>query len=378
MKKIDNIFVVHFIPTLEAGGAETQLQNLVCYAKKMGISSKIVTLSNLETNISLNIQGKGIPIEVIDFSKGKVKGLFKLCKLFYKLDANNIVLHSWMYHANFLTILAKCINWKLKIVWAVRRTEIPKSGGAAFFAKICSWFSFFVPNKIVFNSNTGKKTHMDIGYFDQKSCVIPNAIDCEKYKPNIDSSSDIQCVNSDLKNIKKIGVIGRYMPVKGHLNLFKALSLLPSNVIYSCILVGRGISSAKPLQNHLISNKLVDKLVFLGERTDIPELLSTFDFLVLPSDSEGFPNVVAEAMAAGVPCIVTNVGDTADIVGGTGIVVPNNTPENLAKAILFWINLDKEELTLKGIEASKRINDNYSLNNVWNNYKNFYERLWDK
>lgn len=354
---------VHIIPTLQAGGAETQLSNLVLYDKKKGLNPKVVVLSKQNTPITDLLIDQGVDLKQLDFKRfNAIFSFFALVLIFFKLRTNKHVVAVWMYHSMLLSCILRLINFRIKLIWMVRRTAIP-SGLTGFISRLAALFSYCVPDKIVCNSNAGVNTHILAGYSRKKMLCIPNVINTAKFNC-VDINS--KKFKSDLGipvGMKIIGVVGRYAPVKGHLELLKALAMVKTD--YCCIFVGRDIKSAPPIAKFLDQNKgMMKKLLFLGERQDIPQLMALFDFLVLPSLSEGFPNVVAESMVSNTPCIVTDVGDAAKIVENTGVVVKANDIQNLASAIDHWLVSEKEYLLELGGLAHTRILENYSAENV--------------
>ena len=183
----------------------------------------------------------------------------------------------------------------------------------------------------------------------------------------------------ELKVRPLIGMVGRYTPEKDHNNLLQALHLLSSKECdFFIVLAGTGVDNDNKALLDLIEHyKLSDKVLLLEPITDIPLLMNHLDMHVLSSSSEGFPNVLAEAMACGTPCISTKAGAAERIIGNSGWLVPTNNPENLADAIYDAIHefeLCKEKWNERRMIAEQRIKDNFSVevmidkyNEVWTN-----------
>ena len=128
------------------------------------------------------------------------------------------------------------------------------------------------------------------------------------------------------------GYVARHHPVKNHSGLLKAFSeVVKHNSKVKLVLIGQGLSSNNNTLAETINQLNITKHITpLGERNDIPELLQALDAYVSPSHAEAFPNTIGEAMSCGIPCIATDVGDSAAIIGDTGIVVPPNDNDALA------------------------------------------------
>jgi len=175
-------------------------------------------------------------------------------------------------------------------------------------------------------------------------------------------------------------MVGRFDPLKDHRNLFEALSILKKKEInFRCILVGRDVN----YENDKISGwikefGLSNDIVLLGQRSDIPEVMAALDIHILSSSSEAFPNVVAEAMISGTPCVTTDVGDAALIVGETGWVVPPSDTNALASGIADALEAfkNKKEWEQRCQLAQRRIRDNFSLEKMISRYRNLWNREW--
>src|SRR5690606_10078664 len=139
----------------------------------------------------------------------------------------------------------------------------------------------------------------------------------------------------DLGSNPIIGFVARYDPLKDHDNLLQALSLLQvTDLRPTCLLVGTGLEQGNAaLADRIVHFRLLDQIRLLGRRSDVPRVMNALDLHVMSSVSEAFPNVLAEAMACGTPCVSTDVGDAAAIVGESGWIVPPHDPKALAYAI---------------------------------------------
>ena len=177
-----------------------------------------------------------------------------------------------------------------------------------------------------------------------------------------------------------IGLVARFDPMKDHGNFFRGARHLlneaeeKDNLHF--VLAGRGIDAANAALKDFISEYgLENRTHLLGERTDIPFVTSALDIATSSSTGEGFPNAVGEAMACGVPCVVTDVGDSAWIVGDTGRIVPPREPTALAEAWGELICMEDERRRSLGEAARRRIIENFSIDTVVRQYEAVYEGL---
>ena len=213
--------------------------------------------------------------------------------------------------------------------------------------RLCAWVSGWLPSVIVSCSERAAHVHEKLGYSGGKFVIIPNGYDVSKFSPQPGARSALHKEWVVPHGAPVIGAVARWDPQKDHANLLSALALLAGRgVNFRCMLVGPGLERANvDLWTLIAENRLEDKVALLGSRNDIPAVMSALDLLVLSSYAEAFPNVVAEAMACGTPCVVTDVGDAALIVGNTGWVSRPRIPPALALSI---------ETALAAVQSAQR------------------------
>ena len=174
-----------------------------------------------------------------------------------------------------------------------------------------------------------------------------------------------------------LGVVGRHDPQKNHAGFLVAAGLLlRSRPDVRFVLVGTGIDSGnEELTAAARRAGVFDAAHWLGRRDDIPRLMASLDVLVSSSFSEAFPNVLGEAMACGIPCAVTDVGDSAAIVGDTGRVVRSGDMPALAAAIDDLLALNPAQRAAWGGRARLRVAEHFEIGRVVRRYEDYYERL---
>ena len=201
--------------------------------------------------------------------------------------------------------------------------------------------------------------------------MIPNGFDLEKFRPDQDRYQEFRKELGISERIILIGHISRFHPMKDHTTLLKAIDSVTKEISYSkeiqsvlFLLVGHGVS------RDLSTNPSIH---FLGERSDIPRIMSSLDVLVSSSAwGEGFPNVIGEAMASETPCVVTDVGDSAYIVGKYGKVCPIGDDQCMAKNLLQFIK-NENQRKKSGQQSRKRIKKYYSIDKI----KKEYLKVWN-
>ncbi|HXY09595.1 MAG TPA: glycosyltransferase [Terriglobales bacterium] len=178
-----------------------------------------------------------------------------------------------------------------------------------------------------------------------------------------------------------IGIVGRFDPQKDYNNFVRAGSLLAAKVEHvRFLMLGRGIDAENEiLKGWLAESGFADRFVLTGERGDVPDLLAALDVLCVSSScGEAFPNVVCEAMAMGVPCVVTDVGDAAQIVSDTGIVVAPRNAKALAEGLEKMVSIGAGGRSRLGELARRRIEERYSIEKAASQFEALYSQLAEK
>ena len=202
-----------------------------------------------------------------------------------------------------------------------------------------------------------------MGYLKKKMTVIENGIDTERFKPDSAARRRARAGLQIPEDIKVIGLIGRYDRYKDHENFAGAAGRLireRNDVVFA--LCGDGISKKNEgLMSVLAGHGLAESCLLLGRRSDMPALIPAFDIVMSSSSAEAFPVSIVEAMSCGVPCVVTDVGDCARIVGETGLVVPPGNPGALSGAVLRMLSMNGGERALLGVKARERVERYFSI-----------------
>lgn len=334
------------ITGLSNGGAEGVLYRLCKYDK--ACTHLVVSLTD-EGKYGPLLGKENIQVICLNMKPGRVSisGLIKLFFLLRKEKAD--IVQTWMYHADLIGgIIAKLSGCK-SIFWNVRHSTLEPGKSkrlTIWIAKACAFISNWVPKKIVYCASNAKKIHCLLGYKAEKSVVIGNGYDLNLFNNNYFSREGFRKEFNFMEETFVIGMIGRYNIQKDHLNLISSLSLVKSaGYSFKAVLVGNNIDEANDeLINEVNRHYLADSIFYLGPRGDIPCVMNGLDINVLSSSfGEAFPNVLAESMACGTPCVTTDVGDAALIVGTTGWVVPIKNSKLLAEAIIQAIDEWREK-----------------------------------
>lgn len=369
------IKVTHVIIGLNVGGAELMLKRLlISQRKRSDISHDVISLTGLGV-VGEQIRALGIPVTTLEM-KSVVDAPLIVASLvrLLKKNAPDIV-QTWMYHADLLGGVAARLAGVKCVVWGVRTTQLEKGGkrSTLIIRRICAWISSRVPTAIVCAAEASKSAHVSIGYDPGRMVVIPNGFDLTRLRASAEQRDMIRC-DSDIKlNEIVIGSIGRFSLVKDHMNFIAAAALLASkykNVKF--LLVGRDVDSQNSiLMRHIHAAGYSDRFILMGERSDIPACLKAMDIFCLHSATEGFPNVLGEAMAVGLPCVTTDVGDASLLLGGCGVVVTPRDPHALMRGMDSLLEIGPTQRAELGRLASVRIKD-FTMDKVSERFSKLY------
>lgn len=376
-----NYKIIHLITGLNTGGAEMMLYKLLSRINHNKFDIYVISLMDVGP-IGKKIKELGIPVMGLGMKRGVPNPyfLFKLTKVLRSKKPH--ILQTWMYHSDLIGFLAGRIAGIKRIVWNIRHSNLDPCSNKHLTLKIaqmCAILSRFV-NKIICCSESSFKAHNKIGYMSEKMVVIPNGFDLDKFSPNDSAKSSLRAMLSIPKSHFIVGMVARWDPLKDHYTFIRAakfvINSLP-NVHF--VLCGDLITQKnEKLLSWIKEQELEDHFHLLGRRDDIERIMPAFDLLVSSSKGEAFPNVLGEAMACEVPCVVTDVGDSAFIVGNTGYVVPPDEPELLAKDIIKFLNLSNGEKGRLGNQARNRVEENFSLDSIVRMYEQIYIDLLEK
>lgn len=367
--------VLHVITGLNDGGAEGVLYRLLLHDRVN--NHQVVSLMDLGKYGPL-LTNRGFTVDCLNMPSGiiTIRGLYELFKIIKYTKPD--ILQTWMYHADFIGGIIGKIAGVKKICWGIRQStlEFRKSSfKTILIARFNAFLSYFIPDSIICCSKSGQEVHLKIGYSKKKMIYVPNGYDLSCFKINNELRAYIRLENFKvLESDFIIGMVARFNPQKDHANLINALGFVKKSCYsFKLVLIGKDLDHQnKKIVKQIFQNQLEDDVLLLGQRDDIMEIMNGLDLHVLSSSfGEGFPNVLAEGMACAVPCITTNVGDAAHVVGKTGWVVKPKKPKDLADAIIQAINEKKSnnELWLKRkLECRYRIKNNFSIAKMVKNY----------
>ncbi|MVW77970.1 glycosyltransferase family 4 protein [Bordetella sp. 02P26C-1] len=366
--------VTHVITGLGQGGAEAVLFRLATFAGQP-VEHTVISLTD-DGVYGERLRAAGVTVHTLGMARGRVSlsGFARLRRML--IEQRPDAVQTWMYHADLIGGIAARLAGVRAIAWGIRNSGAHlqrSSRSARLVLKLCAMLSGQIPAAIVCAARDSAVRHEQYGYRADRMTVIANGYDLSRYQPDAQARQRMRLRWQVSDTTPVIGCVARWDPLKDHGNLLGAMALLvqryqpraddgvggsittphaeaPGHLSADihCALIGRGMTPDNAGLRAMIERLgLGDRVLLLGPSDDVPAVMNALDIHVLSSCAEGFPNVVAEAMACGTPCVVTDVGDAAHIVGQTAPVVP---PEN-AQALADGIARALEDITVRGRDA---------------------------
>jgi glycosyltransferase involved in cell wall biosynthesis len=372
--------IVHIITSLFSDGAQTALYRLLSTMNREVFDPIVVSLTN-RASAAERIERLGVPVFAVGIrpEQPTPPAFWRLIRTVRQLKPD--LIQGWMYHSNLAAELVHMfLPNRVPVLWNIRHSIqniANEKRTTAAMIKIGARLSHR-PERIIYVGQSSALQHEALGYRADKRAVIPNGFDTQRFLPSEKTRTRIrEELGLDICT-PLIGSIARYHPMKDHGNFLHAAAyLLQWHPNVHFLLAGRNVDETNPSLTALIQNLgLGARTHLLGEQEGISSVMASLDIAGSSSSfGEGFPNVVAEAMACGVPCVVTDVGDSALIVGNTGRVVPPKDPQALALAWRELIDMGLEERIKLGVAARRRIKEHFSLAAVVSRYEDLYKHI---
>jgi glycosyltransferase involved in cell wall biosynthesis len=350
--------ILFLIPSLAAGGAERQLVGLATGLNRAGWRVRVLTFYSGGA-FARELAERGVVVESLDR-----RGAWDLPGFAWRLVGSirrnrADVVHAYLLAPNIASVLLKPFIPGTRVVWGVRASNMNLGHygrrSSLIFALSCRLARF--ADLIICNSTSGLEHHAERGYPRRRMVVIPNGIDHERFSPDAAARRAIRAEWGVPDTDRLVGLVGRLDPMKDHVTFLQAARIVAASrtdVRFAC--VGHGpAATGEALELLTAELGLTGRVIWAGGRRDLAAIHNAFDLSVSSSAwGEGFPNVVAEAMATGVPCVVTDVGDSAAVVGDTGWVVPAGDAVELATAIAAAL-AEPQDRARRGVLARERV-----------------------
>lgn len=354
--------VVFLTRSLLMAGAERQLTALVTHMDKRRFHPLV--LSYYPGDFDAVVRSAGV--EVISLGKTGTWDVWKFFARLYKEIKRNHphILHGYLETSNVISTFLKIFFPGMKVVYGVRSSDmdLSKYGRLVRLSFRLEIILSRFADLIILNSEYARVNWIKRGFPAEKCLVIPNGIDVNHFAPPAAPAQGRREIDLPAEAVV-VGTVGRMDPVKGletYLEAIQVLSVRNPDVYF--LIVGSGPENYKSDLISLVERLGIgERVIWLEAQQDILSIYHALDIFCLPSNSESFSNVLAEAMACGLACVSTDVGDAAAILGDASYVVPRRDPQALAAALQRMLDLPPQERQALGQRARARIVENYSV-----------------
>lgn len=368
--------ILHVITGLAVGGAEMALYRLILEFRGSEYSHTVIVLTPGGGLYSRFVES-GIKLIVLDVRRSPVSDMLRLYRLMRTLQPD--IVQTWLYHADFLGGLAARVAGIRNVIWGVRTTDV--DGGCArattFVRQACASLSRWIPHTIVCVAEAARRSHSLVGYDTGRMVVVGNGFDLSVLTSDQSQRGQLRAQCGFDKDDVVVGTLGRFNLDKDHANFVQAAGQLARrHPRLRFLMVGENLdANNNDLMGWIDATGHADRFVLLGERSDVAACLAAMDIFCLSSRTEAFPNVVGEAMAMGLPCVSTDVGDVGVLMADTGVLVPKADPTALAQGVAGLMALGPAYREQMGQKAKERIRATFTMACVRKRFERIYENV---
>jgi glycosyltransferase involved in cell wall biosynthesis len=369
--------ILHVITGLGPGGAETMLLKLLSGGSR-DFNPIVVSLDRDERALEPAIRQLRIPVHCLGLHRLFPNPMAAVALRRIVRHFRPHLIQGWMPHGNLVASFAGLssrdhapVLWNIRMSLSDSREEPRLTRTVIRLGAFLSWY----PKAIIYNNRSGAQQHEALGYRASKRVFIPNGFDCQVFHPDQAAGCRLRSELGLGEGQVLVGLVARYHPMKDHAGFLRAATLvLRSHPDTRFVLVGKQVHESQPdLRKTIRDQQLHNHVFLLGERRDIPQITAALDIACSASFwGEGFSNAIGEALACGIPCVVTDIGDSASIVADAGLVVPPRSPEAFALAIAQLIKAGPERRRELGDLGRRRVQGEFSLPVVVRRYEDLY------
>ncbi|MBF0426784.1 MAG: glycosyltransferase [Magnetococcales bacterium] len=371
------IRVVHLITGLGTGGAERMLHKFLCGSDHSRYRHCVISMTDIGPIGTLIRDDLHLELHTLEMQQGVPNplGIFRLTRLLRTLQPD--ILQTWMYHSDLLGLLVGRLAGVRRIVWSLRCSTMQSGGRKLDWTKQILARLSTRPDAILVNSLAGQVYHESLGYRPRRWVRIPNGFDVTEYRPDPEARRRLRSELGLEPDTLLVGIVARFNPMKDHDTFLEAAARVHQRrPDVHFVLIGADVVPENPFfATRIPALGLTGCIHLTGKRHDIALINAALDVAVSSSIGEGFSNTIGEAMACGVPCVATDVGDSALLIGDAGRTVPARDPEAMADALLALLTLAPAERREVGARARARIVADYALDRVVEQYQTFYQEM---
>ncbi len=369
---------MHVVTDLDIGGAETQLLKLLAADARLRAGAVVVSLAAGGV-LAPEVRTLGVPVVNLGLrpSRPSGRGLAYLVRL-VREQAPDLLL-GWLYHGSLAAqIASQFAPQPTPVIWNIRQSVLLRQEKLATRLVIRGLaLASRRPACIVYNSHRGARGHEALGFRREKTRVVPNGFATEEFCPQPDARAWLRRQLDVAPETILVGMFGRYTPWKDYPNFLRAAAVAKARVGgLHFVLTGPGVDDCNGELRRLVAqNGLGAAAHCLGTRRDVARIMAGLDLATSASVEEGFPNAVAEAMAVGLTCVVTDAGDSGRVVGDCGVLVATQDPGALAGAWLQCLDRGAVWRAQNGERARARIVEHFSVARAAAQYGELFQEV---
>jgi glycosyltransferase involved in cell wall biosynthesis len=356
------------------------LFKLIRSSDRTRLESSVISLTSGGA-IAERIRALGVRVDSLNMRRGVPNPLAFLRLVLMLRRERPEILQTWLYHSDLLGLFAAKLAGVPRVAWNIRCSTTDARYFTGMTGRVVRLLARLSnrPDAVVVNSEAGRTIHQAMGYRPRRWEVIPNGFDLGIYRPDPKAYIEIRQDLGIASDAPVVGLVARFDSLKDHATFLRAARIFhDTDAAAHFVLAGWQVDWDNPaLAKQIDDLKLRDVIHLLGERQDIPRLTAAFDVATCSSTGEGFPNIVGEAMASGVPVVTTDVGDAALVVGNTGEIVPVGDAEGLAAGWSKIIGLSPDDRAELGTKARDRISSRFDIDGISQRYDALYHELSD-
>lgn len=374
--------ILHVITTADVGGAETSLLRLLASIDPKLVKPSVLCLrppgsfeeAYRERAELYSLEMRGLV--------PRPRALAQLRRVFRQVRPD--LVQAWMYHGNLAATAGAFLSgFRGPLIWNIRHSlhsmRLEKRSSRMVIRANAALSR--QPDAIIYNARKSMRQHEALGFAGDCSVMIPNGFDGSVFFPRPDLRDEVRAELGLPLAAPVIGMVARYHPMKDPENLLRALARVRASMPDARLVLAGHYTEAEALwaMDAASRSGVADAVMLLGRRPDVPRLLSAFDVVASPSAwGEGFPNALGEALASGIPCVATDIGDSASVVSRFGCIVPPRDSEALADALIRLLSLTPDERRRLGADARAHIMRKYALDCTIKRYSEMYSLFLER
>ena len=365
--------IVHIITSLQTGGAEMMVAKLVASMDRTRFENVVVSLT-VPGDVASQIEKSGVRVHSLA-ARNFIQAVWKVVRVLRRERPD--VVQSWLPHADLVTTVACVLTGRRRFLWNIRNTRFDLS----HYPRSVRWTLRLLPvlsplpRAVISNSEAGRRDHQSLGFRPRRWVLIPNGFSLDRFRPMPGERNDARDERGIPRQAMVAAMVARYDPMKGYSIFLRAAAIVQRALPDAhFLLAGRGVAENAELR--ALAELLPGHVHFAGAVDDVARLYAAADIAVNCSTyGEAFSNAIGEAMACAVPCVVSDIGDSALIVADTGRIVAPNDVDGLAAAMIELLRMPAAARTALGAAARARIERDFSIDRITRSYETLYEEV---